>query len=213
MTRRVLILLVSAHLLALGWLHSIVKKPPDPEEVRRLRDTFVETRRWLGKTAPDFEIGLIDGGTFALSEHVGKKVIVINFFTTWCEPCLEEMPELDRFYREHRDEGLIILAVDGGESAEKVRAFIGKTGIGFPVAIDATGRLLQSYSVKAFPKTVVIGVDGRVWLYEAGKIANADVALQSILRQNRVLLDKGAATTKEKYLEALKARPDDEAVK
>src|SRR5258708_2223417 len=87
-----------------------------------------------GKPAPALEAKLLDGTSFSLHDAAGK-VVVINFWATWCAPCRAEMPALDAFYRKHRDEGLVVLAVsmDDPESEAKVRAVM--KAFSFPAAL------------------------------------------------------------------------------
>jgi thiol-disulfide isomerase/thioredoxin len=154
--------------------------------------------------APDFEIRTIQGEHFQLSEVVGKKIVVLNFFATWCGPCRAEMPELNRYFAEHKNESFLLLGIDSHESREDVGDFLGELKVEFPVGIDA-GPIAEQYGVTGLPTTVVIGVDGKVQFYESGALANADVAFDNLLRQNRALLQQGNVITSENYrLEASK---------
>lgn len=78
--------------------HVMFKRDLDSDTIRQMASTLHSQRGWLGKIAPNSEVTLREGEHFELADYVGKKVIVINFFATWCAPCRKEMPEFDRFY-------------------------------------------------------------------------------------------------------------------
>jgi thiol-disulfide isomerase/thioredoxin len=161
---------------------------------------------WKGKFAPDFEIRFLDGETFRLSENIGKRVIILNFFTTWCAACKAEIPELNRFYLNHKDGGLILVGINGGEKREVVKRFVVDEGIEFPVGIDEDLRIIERYRVKAYPTTVFIGVDGRVALYEIGVISNADIVFGELYRSNIKVLKEKGGVEREVYLEGIRVQ-------
>ena len=101
----------------------------------------------------------LDGKPFSLSDERGK-VVIINFWATWCAPCRAEMPALDKYYRAHRDEGLALLAisVDAGASTKKLAAVT--RGFAFPVARLDDTRLARSAIPSALPETRIYGRDG-----------------------------------------------------
>jgi len=142
---------------------------------------------WRNHTAPDFEITTTRGERFRLSDNVGKKIIVLNFFATWCGPCRAEMPELNRYFNEHKSQPFVLLGIDSEEKGDRVDAFLDELKVDFPAGID-DGPIQKKYGVQSFPTTVVIGVDGKVQLYETGALANADVAFDNLLRQNQQLI-------------------------
>lgn len=114
-----------------------------------------------GDTAPDFELPLLNGDTVKLSDLKGKKVL-INFWATWCPPCKEEMPELERFYEEHGDEITIIAinATGSERNEEAVHDFIEEYGYTFPVAIDNNNETTDTYMAMTIPTSYFIGSDG-----------------------------------------------------
>lgn len=116
---------------------------------------------WRGQIAPDFELKTNDGNTFRLSENIGKKIIVLNFFATWCGPCRAEMPELNRYFNDHKSDSFLLLGIDSEEQPDRVQDFIQELKLDFPTGID-TGPIQRSYGVSSFPTTVLIGVDGKV---------------------------------------------------
>ena len=157
--------------------------------------------------APDVQLALLDGSTFRLADHVGRKVIVLNFFATWCGPCRMEMPELERYYARHRDEGVLLVGVDAQERQALVEQFVSALSTTFPITIDGTGDVLKNYDVTAFPTTVVIGVDGRVKLRVTGAIPDAESALDPIVKPELLALGEQRGISRDAYLAALAAQP------
>ena len=113
-----------------------------------------------GDEAPDFAADLVDGGRFALSENEGK-VVLLNFWATWCGPCVEEMPAFEKLDIEYGDE-VAILGVNCVESADTVDAFVKDNNYTFPVAYDPEGSICNKYPTQGIPYTLVIGKDGKI---------------------------------------------------
>ena len=113
-----------------------------------------------GDTAPDFTAALADGSEFTLSEQQGK-VVLLNFWATWCGPCVREMPAFERLKEEYGEE-VAILAVNCMENADTVAAFIEENGYTFPVAIDEEGTVSARYPTQGIPYTLVIDGEGIV---------------------------------------------------
>lgn len=184
--------------ILLSVLHYRLKPQPSDNELREYSDAITNTTQWQGRIAPDFELKTTSGAPFRLSENIGKKVIVLNFFATWCGPCREEMPELNRYFDEHKSEPFILVGIDAEEHPDRVESFLSELKIDFPTGIDA-GPIQKQYRVEAFPTTVLIGVDGEVQFYEAGALANAEVAFDNFLERNRELIKSGRTISIEEY--------------
>jgi thiol-disulfide isomerase/thioredoxin len=159
--------------------------------------------RWHGRLAPDVELPTLDGGRYRLSDDVGKRVVILNFFATWCGPCRAEMPELERYQRQAGDT-VRLVGVDAQEARDLVAAFIDEMKTTFPVVID-DGVVQRRYGVDSFPTTVVIGADGRIKLYEVGMIANTDVALRGLVDRERSLIASGRGISGAGYRAGLPA--------
>jgi thiol-disulfide isomerase/thioredoxin len=182
-------------------------KPEPTEKDFRESDWGMGSRAaWQDKYAPDFELKTTQGETFKLSENIGRKVIVINFFATWCEPCREEMPELNQYYNEHKNDNFILLAIDADEKAAAVEGFRKELKLDFPVGIDG-GPIEKQYGVTAYPTTVLVGVDGKVQDYEVGGIANAEVAFDNLLEMNGQIAKSGSVISAEKYKAEVAKQP------
>ncbi len=113
-----------------------------------------------GSDAPDFTADINDGNTFTLSEKQGK-VVLLNFWATWCGPCVGEMPAFQKLYEEYGDK-IEILAVNMAEDRETVDAFVEDCGYTFPIAYDEGGKISIKYPSEGIPYTLVIGKDGKV---------------------------------------------------
>jgi thiol-disulfide isomerase/thioredoxin len=181
-----------------GLMHRKLKPEPTEKEYREAGWGMTSRAAWEGRYAPDFELKTSGGKTFKLSENVGKKIVVLNFFATWCGPCREEMPELNQYYQDHKDENFLLLAIDAEEKPDAVEGYVREAKLDFPVGIDE-GPIRKQYSVSAFPTTVLVGIDGKVQLYETGAIANAQVAFDNLLKVNRMYSQHGMAITAEEY--------------
>ncbi len=109
--------------------------------------------------APDFSLPDLKGQVHSLSDFKGK-VVVLNFWASWCPECLAEMPELERFQREYKDKGVVLIGINIDRSEEKAREMVKKTGISFLNLIDKQGDVfIDRYAIFGLPATVVIGPD------------------------------------------------------
>jgi thiol-disulfide isomerase/thioredoxin len=188
--------------LPLVALHVAYKRQPSPTELIMLSRHFESSLAWVGKMAPDFELELLDGGKFRLSEHVGREVMVLNFFTTWCGPCRTEMPELSRLADENKDKPFFMLGIDAGEKHELVTAYVRDLKLTFPVAIDDSGEVLKRLGVQSYPTTLFIGPDGRIQLYQNGMISNSAVAFSGFLESGLTELKAHSGISRDDYLAA-----------
>jgi cytochrome c biogenesis protein CcmG/thiol:disulfide interchange protein DsbE len=113
----------------------------------------------VGSPAPDFELKDLDGKTVRLSDLKGKPVL-INFWATWCPNCKEDMPGLEKAYQKYRDQGVVFLGVDQGESADTVRNFVKKNGYSWTFLLDSDMKVSMSYRASAIPMTFFIDREG-----------------------------------------------------
>ena len=140
----------------------IVNENTDQEDVTEAayEEEMVLKEVLEGDVAPDFTANLVDGSTFTLSENSGK-VILLNFWATWCGPCVGEMPAFQDLYEEY-DEKIEILAINCMEDEDTVNQFVTETGYTFPIAYDVDGTISFTYPSSGIPYTLVIGADGIV---------------------------------------------------
>jgi len=113
--------------------------------------------------APTLRLRDLDDRPHDLADLKGRLVLV-NFWATWCPPCRREMPSLEHLYQQLRDRGLTVLAVDVGEDADTVFAFTGQLepAPSFPLLLDADSRAVQEWRVKGLPTSFLIDPQGRV---------------------------------------------------
>jgi peroxiredoxin len=111
--------------------------------------------------APDFTLRSIDGKNLRLHEQRGQ-VVLVNFWATWCGPCKQEMPHLDRLYDKYRASGFVLLGVNIDQDAGQAKAYAQRLGLKFPILLDADKKVSKLYDVGSMPSTVLIDRDGRV---------------------------------------------------
>jgi peroxiredoxin len=124
-----------------------------------------------GPKAPDFSLPALDGKTVQLSEYLGKNVVLINFWSTTCDPCMVEMPHVVELYKRHKEKGLVVLAIslDGPESRAQVSSVVHDKEMIFPVLLDEETTVVARYNPKReLPYSVVIGRDGSIVHKRAG---------------------------------------------
>jgi len=112
-------------------------------------------------SAPGFTVTGIDGRAHSLRDYRGK-VVVLNFWATWCIPCRAEMPDLEHEARLHRSDPVAVLGMDWKESAGPVQEFIRGLGVTYTILLDADGRAYDAYHVSALPTTFVVDRKGRL---------------------------------------------------
>lgn len=111
--------------------------------------------------APQFTLEMLSGGKAGLSEFTGK-VVLLNFWATWCIPCREEMPAMEQLWQRYREQGFVIvaIAVNRGER-QQVASFVDKLALSYPVLLDPEGEARKRYEVTALPMSYFIGRDGK----------------------------------------------------
>ncbi len=109
----------------------------------------------------DFELELLGGGPTKLSAYKGS-VVLLNFWATWCPPCRQEIPSMEKLYSTLRTKGFVIVAVDLAESRDVVRTFVKANKMTYPVLLDTAGSVGSLYGARSIPTTYIIGRDGRI---------------------------------------------------
>jgi peroxiredoxin len=114
-----------------------------------------------GSVAPGFTLERLEGGETSLAEMRGR-VVLVNFWATWCEPCKQEMPAMERLYRRHHEAGFELLAISVGEDPETVRAFRDQLGLSFPILLDRDKTVSNAYQTYRFPESYLVDREGTV---------------------------------------------------
>ncbi|MEH7303344.1 redoxin domain-containing protein [Neobacillus drentensis] len=115
-----------------------------------------------GNKAPNFGLKTLDGQKVKLSDMVGKKVI-LNFWATWCPPCKAEMPHMQDFYEEQKNNQVTILAVNlttSEKSSDNIGSFVKDYGLTFPIVLDSEGQVGQTYQAVTIPTSYIIDTKG-----------------------------------------------------
>ena len=120
-----------------------------------------------GKDAPSFRGVSLDGKAYNFEELKGRPVL-LDFWASWCGPCIRSMPTLEKLHEQYRAQGLVILGIDVGEKRETVEKFLTTRTIPYPVIMGDEAGIPAAYGVSAFPTFVMIGPDGRVAAHQIG---------------------------------------------
>ena len=133
--------------------------------------------KWSGGKTPALKLADADGRSHALADWKGKTVVV-NFWATWCEPCREEMPSLERLKARLPANAFQVVAVNVGESPERVARFTREVPVSFPILYDRESATAKTWKVRGYPTSYVIGPDGRIRYYFVGELdwARDDIA-------------------------------------
>ena len=137
-------------------------------------------------SAPDFTLRTLNGGpNLRLAEQRGR-VVMVNFWATWCGPCRQEMPQLDRLYQKYKSSGFVLLGVNVDEDARKASDVAAKLGVTFPVLLDTDKAVSKLYDLSTMPSTVIIDRDGKVRYFHRGYLAgyedNYDKQIRELLK-------------------------------
>lgn len=136
--------------------------------------------------APDFTLRALDGSNLRLHEQRGR-VVLINFWATWCGPCRQEMPLLNQLYQKYRGSGFTLLGINVDEDGRKAQAVANQLGLAFPVLLDADKAVSQRYELASMPSTLLIDRDGRVRYlhkgYQAGYEALYEKQIRELLKE------------------------------
>ena len=127
------------------------------------------TEPTVGSFAPDFTLQTLDGGSINLSGLRGQNVL-INYWVTWCEPCLEEMPALEKIHQEYQGKNLVILSVNGiaQDDLQKVQDTVSGLGLTYPVVLDEADTIFKSYWLGFMPTSVFIDAQGVIRFIKFG---------------------------------------------
>ena len=131
--------------------------------------------------APEFVLQDTEGNTHHLSDYRGKPVI-INFWTTWCPPCREEIPSMNRAWHLLEQDGIAILALNMGEDEDTIFIFTADYPADFPILMDQAGEVIAEWPVKGLPTTYVIAPDGTFAYRAIGSRQWDDKALLDVVR-------------------------------
>jgi thiol-disulfide isomerase/thioredoxin len=128
-----------------------------------------ELKPWTGGSTPVLTLNDLEGRPHNLESHRGK-VVLINFWATWCEPCREEMPSIDRLLRSMQGRPFVVLAVNLAEPPSRIRSYLEKMPVGFPVLLDRDTAVAKAWKARILPATYVVGPDGKIRYSYVGEL-------------------------------------------
>ncbi len=128
-----------------------------------------------GREAPAFTMPLYGGGEFTLADYRGQ-VVVINFWASWCAPCAEEAPALERAWQDYRERGVQFVGVDYVDAEANALEYLGRYGITYPNGPDLRTAISDAYRIRGVPETFIVDAEGRVVFYAARPLTYAELA-------------------------------------
>jgi peroxiredoxin len=115
----------------------------------------------VGDTAPDFTV-TSDNGRVVSASNFGGRLLVLNFWATWCQPCVEEVPSLDQFAKQMSGSGVVVLGVSVDTNPKAYRAFLDRANVSFMTARDPEAKISTSYGTSKYPESYIIDDKGKV---------------------------------------------------
>jgi len=143
----------------------------DPVRTQATSDARVGIRR--GQLAPNFEATDLNGARVLLSDLQGK-VVLVNFYASWCTACRKELPAFQRIWEKYRDQGFEIVGVNNGESKGTATNYLRGNGAEFNAVLDPDQTIVNAYKVRGMPVSVLLDRNGAVLYYNPGELAEAD---------------------------------------
>ena len=146
----------------------------------------------VGMQAEDFRLADLEGKQQSLSQYRGK-IVLLNFWATWCKPCTTEMPAMQTTYDKLRDKGFVVLAINELEDDARVREHIKQYGHTFPVLMDHDNKVANQFGVVGLPVSVFIDQEGRVQEYIKGGLLTEQRIEETVARIQKQQPIKAAA--------------------
>ncbi len=125
---------------------------------------IVDTNLSPGQPAPAFKLQDLSGKIHQLSDYKGK-VVVLNFWASWCGPCIQEMPALSELQKNYADKGLKVISIAVDDQKETLLDVKTKVNIDFPVLLDSKSEIKNKYKISGFPETFIINREGKLVLF------------------------------------------------
>lgn len=143
---------------------------------------FLTAHPLEGKPAPVFQLSSLDGQQVDLSSHLGKNVVVLDFWATWCAPCRKGLPMIDRLAKEFHGRGVAAYGIND-EKMSLVKEFVKQQGIDLTILMDPSNAVYEKYMVNGIPQTVIIGKDGVIRKIHVGLSFNFEGSLRRAINE------------------------------
>ena len=141
----------------------------------------------LGKPMPEFALQDLQGKEFALSKvEPQEKVILINFWASWCAPCRLEMPGFEKMYKKDGPKGFLILGIDEDTEPDKLAAYLKEHPVSFPILTDPSGALAKKFKIESLPTSILVSSQGKILSVVEGMDPYMDYRVQGILQPAKV---------------------------
>lgn len=135
--------------------------------------------------APDFQLPDLEGKSVALKELLKKGPVVIDFWATWCKPCVKSLPKIQHFHEKYQADSVTVIGinVDGPRNRSKVKPFVNSLGLKFQILFDENSEVLQRYRLMSIPATVIISTDGNIVKVHTGYRPGDENILEQEIRK------------------------------
>ena len=142
-----------------------------------------------GRKAPNFKLVNLEGKYVELDKETGNGPVLLSFWATWCKPCLEEMVEYNKIYKQYKDKGFSLLAIstDTEKSVAKVKPYIKSKGYDFPVLLDTNSEVARKYYAQQMPYTVLLDKSGNIIYSHLGYMKGDEQKVEKLISE---LLEK-----------------------
>jgi peroxiredoxin len=128
-----------------------------------------ELKPWAGGATPPLELSDMKGARHRLADYRGK-VVLVNFWATWCVPCRDEMPSIERLRVSLDSRRFAVLAVNLAEPESRIQKFLDAVPLGFPVLLDRDAKIARAWQAKVLPATYLVGPDGTIRYHQRGEL-------------------------------------------
>jgi peroxiredoxin len=154
-----------------------------PQDFEQVRDLFSKpAERLVGKSAPAFEAQTLDGQTFKLADQAGK-IVVLDFWATWCHPCVVALPKVNETVAKYKSQGVVFQTVNKGDDPEVIREFLATQKLNIPVLLDPTDAVCKLFRADLIPLTVIIDKTGKIQVAHVGAAPDVGEELAKELDQ------------------------------
>jgi peroxiredoxin len=128
-----------------------------------------------GNRAPNFRLKDLHGQEVSLEDYRGN-VVLLNFWASWCAPCVQEVPTLEAAYRARQADGFVVLGVNVGESAKEIELFVEAVDVSYPILLDSNGQVIKTFRAAGLPVSVLIDEEGVIQVRHIGVLDDAQLS-------------------------------------